>query len=575
MVLTEHKATTSTGTAKRLRPNIQDIFNDFESTEIERPHPPHETDSSDLMLTDIEDESGGVSSYVPSDAESAGSSGSNFTITSSLLQDAGFHSQSSAAPPNPAPMATQAGQSAPGGTGASVGGPHMITQPVKDYHEIVYEKTHQIYTGGYQWNNFNNPSTGTFQNHNCLITSLAVYDPDNLPQFMTPQEFVALPHNAYAIKSTCKITPLYYRTPFPIGDTAPGAANAQTGVQIMMATGLNKIMNCGTSGYTASSATNLTKVTALSNPAADANFYYGSTGADPSNLGLQIGLPKHYNNYLQIYSPAGNGVSDGRAPDLMRYAKIINVNDVKGIQVCDHEYHYKNGMIKFPKHYVSEDTGTVLGQPATGIIRVIPEGNRALGWWSRNHKRTVPIIGNDPYYDIGHSGRGDKSNSLTENANTINGYYTTFIEKAPYMTRNVGHHHEPDAPPLCCFGVLPLQSNAALASTPTYSDVVVQWEVKLTLTVGVHFKPLYPGDYLFPIQSYDPSFGFSFDALAGQVAFDATTQQIYIQGRKALIGGGYTDYDGARIAFPNFTVTRSVSKRMAEEEKAREEKQSR
>lgn len=466
-------------------------------------------------------------------------------------------------------MATQAGQTAPGGTGASIGGPHVIHSPLEDHHEITYEKTHQIYTGGYQWNHFENPSTGTFNRYNCLITSLACYDPDVLPQFMTPAEFAALPEHAFAVKSTCTITPLYYRTPFPIGDTAPGAANAQTGVQIMHVTGINKVMNCGMAGYRASTSTNLTKVTALQDPATSAQFFYGKTGKDNDELGLQIGLPKHYNNYLQIYSPSGDDphMGDGRAPDLMRYAKIVNVNDVKGLQVCKHEYHYKNGMLKFPKSFVSEDQGSVLSSPGSGIIRIIPEGNKCLGWHSRNHVRTVPIIGNDPYVDVGRSSRNDKSNQYTNNSNM----YTTFIEKAPYMTRNVGHHHEPDAPPICCFGVLPLQSNAALAQTATYSDVVVQWEMKCSITIAVRYKPLYPNELLWPIQSYDPSFGIDINTLATSVALSTGSQILYIQGRKALIGGGTTDYNGPKTIYPSYTVTRSMSRRAAEQEKEKKQ----
>lgn len=55
------------------------------------------------------------------------------------------------------------------------------------------------------------------------------------------------------------------------------------------------------------------------------------------------------------------------------------------------------------------------------------------------------------------------------------------IEKSHWMTRQYGQRLTADRPPLIHFGVLPVQSNAAMAPTATFANVCVIWQIETEL----------------------------------------------------------------------------------------------
>lgn len=97
------------------------------------------------------------------------------------------------------------------------------------------------------------------------------------------------------------------------------------------------------------------------------------------------------------------------------------------------------------------------------------------------------------------------------------------------MQRNTGVSMTPDAPPTCVFGVLPVQSNAALAPKPTFANVIVQWQIETALETVHNIDSIYPNVNLPIIQAYDPQYS---SVSLGDADLNSDVNCVYISGRR-------------------------------------------
>lgn len=377
-----------------------------------------------------------------------------------------------------------AGKSTPGGTGADVQ-QTIIKNPTSATHgSIIFKKTFQIYTAGFLFTKgtlFNTASlfsTSPFRDGSRQITTpLCTLNPDKLHWYMTQYQYDNLPNFSYVTQCKMKVTPLGYRLPFATNEAASGYANSQTLVQIGYATGLNTMWNQINAGYT-SATTNMSTPTGFQPPPDLNNLLYGEDGT----IGCSMGIPRHLNNYLTLVT---NNSFDIPLTDQI---DIVNVNDCKGCPVINYSYDFKNGLIKVPSPSTATNTwlqrrllGPVAGTTARPYIPKAPgessitnDKGDAFGAVGVNTRRDNVID----------TSRNDIEQGLADTCT-----YDTLIEKAPYIVNQLGQSQQPDRPPLINIGVLPVQSNAALAATPTFSDVVCQWMVQSEL--HVHYNMNY------------------------------------------------------------------------------------
>lgn len=387
----------------------------------------------------------------------------------------------------------QAGGGVPGGTGSSQM-PIAITQGRADSTSIKFCKTFQVYTAGFRFatftNDFINPANVDFSkiiDPTCtfLATPLAVVNPNCPEWFISPAEWDRLPSGAYATRVEVKITPLGYRLPFATNEAASTYANSQTLVQIIKGVGINNQMNCFNTGYVADSS-ELTKITGTQQCSDLTNLLYGQA----PQLGCNIGIPRHLNSYLTLFYPTtGNSK---QTPNLLQMASITNVNDVKGTPAIQYEYNFKCGVLKPPQtsQYANCIKTDTIDNPSIGTI---PEGNNPSGFWTRANGSGTSARGLEMY------GEGQQY--------SVSVAYQTMIEKSPYLSRNYGDHSTPDHPPLITFGVMPVQSNAALAAVPSFADVVAQWEVETCIYITYNYAYVLPDLDLFYFKSWDPQIG--------------------------------------------------------------------
>lgn len=402
----------------------------------------------------------------------------------------------------------QAGGGVAGGTGSS-----QVPVVTHERHNpsgtLSMCKTFQIYSAGYQmsvqpftfvtnivnWNNWLVDANSTI-----ITTPLSVIDPNALPWYMTETEWNNLPVGTTAIRANIKLTPLGYRLPFATNEATSSYANSQTLVQVSTAVGINTAINGLVSGYD-TSTDDLTKVTAQKSNSFSTltAMLYG----DANNIGCNVGIPRHNNNYYTLITNKSN-----RTPNLIPYLEISNVNDVKGTTLVDFNYEFREGLLKAP-------STTQFAQIKDGAA--IWEGKNPQLWGSRVGGTTT---------------RADNSNRLLElrgsrSTRTMPFAYNTIIDKAPYMSRFYNQVHSPEYPPLLAFGVMPVQSNAALATTVSFADVVVQWQVETCLEMSYQLNFVSPLLDVFYLNAYDPVFGMGFDT--SQMA--ANTNSLKLQNR--------------------------------------------
>lgn len=421
-------------------------------------------------------------------------------------------------------MATgsQAGSSLPGGTGASVSS--VIIHNPKDmgHSGMHFKKTFQIYTGGFRFKKTDVGGAQTSSNFRLvdspftsptmgLLTPLAAIIPDILAWYMTPAQFEALPPWTYAKTCRIKITPLGYRLPFATNEANSTYANSQTLVQIAYSVGLNTKWNMITAGYN-TGANDLTDPTGYDTSIAYDELLYGTNVEDPEaegSLGASIGVPKHLNMYTTIVK----GTSTYEDPPLLDHICIQNVNDCKGIPIINYEYTFKNGLIKMPNREFVQRQRMRQGFQ-------IPQ---ALG---ENEPPLVDSTGNSGALSGVHP-----PNTINQSNLGVFNSYKTLIEKAPLFNRQLGQCQQPDRPPIVHFGVMPVVASAALATTPAYSDVVVQWMVECELSTETNFNYADTVNQLAYLGAYDPNIYTSGSNLTNNL--DSTNPLFYVSNRLA------------------------------------------
>lgn len=393
------------------------------------------------------------------------------------------------------PMAAQAGQSTPGGPGSSV-----VANILKNPHsnEVVFKfhKSIKIYTGGYQFkgfqaNQFFQTGTRGLPTHigaadRLLITPLAMIDPNNLHWFLSPAEFAALPKWCRMVSSHVKVTPDGYKLPFQTNEANASFANSQTIVYIQTAIGLEEHYLLFNGQYT-SAASDLTLVTGLVSTGTAPNIdlegidisqiIYGST-QESQPLGCNIGIQRHLNNYMVIVSTPDNNA--GYSPNLIDNSLVQNINDCKGSPVCEIENHYENGLLK-----LGGANSEVYNALASGVI--LPLGNKSNNAHGVNQVSSL-TAGSAPIQ----TRTAGISNSVQE------GFfgYNFPIEKNVFFTRQYNQMTDSKLPVCGYFGVQPVQSNAVLAATPTFSNVSAIWTIQTECDIvceANQFKDGYSG----------------------------------------------------------------------------------
>nr|QVW56846.1 MAG: putative VP1 protein [Tarsiger cyanurus ambidensovirus] len=407
----------------------------------------------------------------------------------------------------------QAGSSLPGGTGADVVAT-IIKNPQADTVCLRFSKNFQVYTGGYLFTK--QGSTGfapgvlnsaTF-NQDLYTSPLAAITPGCAALYMSRAEWNQLPPLSYATKSRIKVTPLGYRLPFATNEATSQYANSQTLVQIMAATGLNTKMNLITGSYTAA-PTDLTIPTGIIDTFDPAEILYGD---GISTLGAVMGIPRHWNYYTTMLVPANSG-----NPMLLSHAAVQNVNDCKGTPIINYEYDFKCGVIK-------PAAGDFWNSLSGGNLN-LNEGLNKTGFSGRTASAAAGINNT-----LSEQIRSAFSLQPGAAINLPTMAYQTDIEKSDILARQWGEVQVPDRPPLVHFGVMPVQSNAALAAAPTFADVVVQWEIECEIEVCYHYNYITAHSGIFNLKSWDPQVGATdlTSAFYGNMSSMA-----YIQNRRA------------------------------------------
>lgn len=423
-------------------------------------------------------------------------------------------------------MATgsQAGSSMPGGTGASVSSVIIHNPSDIGHNSMRFKKTFQLYTGGFRFlktdvsgqqtasgfrlveSPFASPSLG-------LCTPLACMIPDILAWYMSPAQFSALPPWTYAKTCRIKITPLGYRLPFATNEANSTYANSQTLVQICYSVGLNTKWNMIAAGYQVADS-DLTTPTGYDTNIAYNELLYGTDTADPQSegaLGASLGVPKHLNLYTTIV-PGKNTYED---VPLIDHMCVQNINDCKGIPIINFEYTFKNGLLKLPS------TNFVQRQRIRDgfeIPQAIGEGNPPL----------VSNTGND---DSNRMTGTYAPNSINGNQLNVDNSQKILIEKAPFFNRQLGQSNQPDRPPTVHFGCMPVVSNAALATKPSYSDAAVQWMVETELLCETNYAYADTINQTAFLSSYDPNIYTTFTQM--QTILNSQAPLFYVSNRLA------------------------------------------
>ena len=287
---------------------------------------------------------------------------------------------------------------------------------------------------------------------------------------MTEEQHSQLPENTYATHAEITITPLGYRLPFATNEAASGYANSQTLVQIATGVGIERHMPVYYTGYH-NTDSDLTTVESFV-PLSMRDAIWGTVTKTGQTFGGVTGIPRHWNRYAVLPQMLTSSLSGTRTSiTLLKFIKLMNVNDVKGSALINYKYDFKNGMVKSNS---KQDWNMV---DTTQILNGVYDG---------------PITKN-----AAPTGEYQKSSHWK-----IDNNYWMDIEKANTSSQIMGQKLSSTTPPLIYFGVYPVQSNAPMAASPTFSPVVVNWKVttKLHLRSSTNFIyddfiPLKPVSY--------------------------------------------------------------------------------
>ena len=402
--------------------------------------------------------------------------------------------------------APQAGSSLPGGNGSSVVAT-IIRNPRINKLQQTFTKKWQFYTGGFKFELMKNSEMMLSTqdryavllgpDNKSLVTSIAAITPDCLALFMSPVEFDNLPRWAYATEARIKITPLGYRLPFATNEATSGYANSQTIVQIASGIGINTQMPCMEGAYeiTEADPTDVASVKTLYNYTEYISTLYGNTNATGISgaSGACLGLPVPWNNYTIIpHLDEGSVSTSNNLPMLSNYLNIQNINDCKGTPIINYAYSTKNGLLKW--------------DPLAFQRKIIERGDTTNWHAIDNGFNSSIAIRNSDKGTTGTAAQSTQQFELVEESlqNLLAPSYDMRLEKSHWMVRNSGQNLTADRPPLLHFGVLPLQSNPALAPTPKWSSVAAIWEVECELDVTMNNDFINAGNYFVNNASFDP-----------------------------------------------------------------------
>lgn len=403
--------------------------------------------------------------------------------------------------------APQAGGSTPGGTGSQVVAT-IVRNPRIEKISLTFSKRFQLYTGGFRWETFKNNDLFTNSDareitllgpdNTTLVTSIGCLNPDLLALYMSPIEFANLPFGAYAHTANIKVTPLGYRLPFATNESKSNYANSQTIVQIMSGVGINTQMPVIEASYVL--GTEPTDVANLLSAVPAGSFdgvLYGDTSVHGNaHIGACCGIPQEWNNYISV--PIFSADSTGQSlnfPMLTNYFNIQNINDCKGTPIINYSYSTKNGLLKM--HRLAWQRRT-LARGSDLNFHALEDGfnNSRPVQYNDNGYNNVPSV---PPATPHVFARGKQSiQPFTELD------YNSRLEKSHWMVRNDGQNITADRPPLCTFGVLPVESGAVLGTTKSYAAVVGLWDVQTSLEVSINMDYINAGSYCLNNAAFDP-----------------------------------------------------------------------
>lgn len=177
---------------------------------------------------------------------------------------------------------------------------------------------------------------------------------------------------------------------------------------------------------------------------------------------------------------------------LTNFLNIQNINDCKGFPVINYSYSTKNGLLKwdplaFQRKIIARTSGTDWHAIDNGFNSSIAVRNsdKALASTKPTTKQEFEFV-EQPMQNL------------------LEPTYDMRLEKSHWMVRNDGQNLTADRPPLLHFGVLPLQSNPALATTPKWSSVAAIWEVECELDVTMNNDFVNAGNYFLNNAAFDP-----------------------------------------------------------------------
>lgn len=370
----------------------------------------------------------------------------------------------------------QAGGSVAGGTGSSIGIDNVLSDNPSGDFATTFSNSFQVYTGAFQFA-VNSPPAHSREHgitniqSNYLSTPLSVIDPNDVLYYMSLTEFRQLTSRAtapyiWATHAEFTITPLGYRLPFATNEAASSFANSQTLVQIATGVGLERHFPTLINGYNNSDA-NPTNIESYNNLWEPKQMIWGNGYGD---IGACVGIPRHHNRYATFLfgikaDVVGNAAGGVEHPRLLQYMDISNVNDVKGGPVVNYTYDFKSAAMSMPTRI------DIFGATAN---------ERYMGM----HRGPLPVTLHGRNLTI----NTDQVWSNNEVPNIHWDDHTLPLEKAPYMSHFPTQDLSPKSPPLIYFGCLPIQSNAPLTSTATFSPGVVAWKISCKLHVRGSYK---------------------------------------------------------------------------------------
>lgn len=322
--------------------------------------------------------------------------------------------------------------------------------------------------------------------HQVLATPLAVMSADQLPLFMDREEWMRLPKFAEAKRSTISVSFKGFRTPFQTGNDKVGYANSTTYVELAHCVGINEKVDC-MEGVIEVTNGEISKIKPNEEKWAMEHSLYGhsDTAGTVMTIGANTGVIRHWNKYLSVIQPPKTAsVGAEQTMHLLKYYTIQNAQNCMGAEIINHTYNYRVGLLK-------GDSDNDQWEWMTRVAANTATDRTAFTIGTSGPQTFTQMCGDAfgsdaQLYD-------QKVRYFESQRSALNRLqYATVVEKAAFIKRGIEHHNG-HAPPLVCFGMMPLQANALAADGPvSFSDLVGYWEIKTTMDVEVPIDSMVP-----------------------------------------------------------------------------------